>query len=124
MRMCIGVSHYRKIIVMDVAFISTLPAIKPQVPDTYHPATNKGDTNTCNTHTLYIRTSRRVYFYLSDSARFVAYQENCPRPVALNMDQFVEAVPRTVPCPAPNPGSRTHVAEDIPPTVAGILLLF
>lgn len=124
MYMCIGVSHYRKIIMRDVAFIFTLPAIEPQVPDIYHPATNKGDRNTCNTRTIYIRTSRRAYSYPSGSARFVAYRGNCPRPVALNTDQFAEIVRRTVPCPAPSPGSRTYVAEDRLPTVAEILLLF
>lgn len=127
MYMCIGVSDYRKIIMRDVAFISicsTLPAIELQVPDIYHPATNKGDRKTCNTRTLCIRTSHRAYSYPSGSARFVAYRGNCPHPAALNTDQFAEIVRRTVPCPAPSPGSRTHVAEDRLPTVAEILLLF
>lgn len=122
--MYISVSHYRKIIMRDVAFILTLPAIKPQVLGIYRPTTSKGDTNTCNTRTVCIRTSRRAYSYLSGSARFVAYRGNCLRPAALNTDQFAEIVPRIVPCLAPSPGSRTYVAEDRLPTVAEILLPF
>lgn len=101
-----------------------LPAIEPQVLDTCRRATNKGDTNTCNTRTLCIRTSRRVYSYPSGSARFVAYRGNCPRLAALNTDRFAEIDSGTVPCPAPSPESRTRAAEDIPPAVAEILSLF
>lgn len=101
-----------------------LPAIEPQVPDTYRRATNKGDTNTCNKRTLRIHTSRRAFSYPSDSARSVAYRENCPRLAVLNMDQLIGIVAGTVPCPAPSPESHMYVVKDRLPAASEIPLFF